>query len=169
MRKEIFSKKILVYLAFGAIFFLFFREKFIFFLLCFTAGILKYIRMVSNLPAAFEPVFFFSIIITKTYGFSYTVFFILFPNFLPEVFSGRLSHFSFTWILQMLLYNILALFLNFNIITLGTILLIFDVFFSGAIHILGKDKPGFAVVYLSFLIINFIYFTLFGNFFLQII
>lgn len=156
--------KILV-LYFGLGLSIFFIRSFSLFLIfCLLGGYVKYLRIKTRLPLIFEPIFFFTVLIAKSYPFYYVLIFILTANLIPEIMNLDFDMFSVIWVMQLIFYSLIAVFLNLPIVQIGMILSFLDIIVSTLIHFFLGDSPDmFSIAPVSFLAFNLIYFVSLGT------
>jgi len=80
-------------------------------------GLIVFLNYFFQIPVDFTPVFFLSIIITSTLGFSYTFLFIILAGFIPGIFSGDFKSSIFVYFVVNLLVNLVSIPLNLSFIT----------------------------------------------------
>jgi len=144
----------------------------IFLALTLISGIICFLNYSTKLPFDITPIFFLSIIITNTYGFGYTVLFVILSGFIPSVLSGgEASMDSFMYLIVNLIVNLLSIqFLGNNIVFGG---IVFSVIYSILVGIgsciTGEiiQKEIFSVILT--IIVNVLYFSKLGIFLLTIL
>lgn len=101
-------------------------SKFMIFLgLTIISGIIVFVNYYTELPLDISPVFFLSIIITSTYGFHYTIPFVLLAGFIPSVVSRGIGFDCFMYLGVNLLVNFIFTSFSFNSIVIGGIIFSF--------------------------------------------
>ncbi len=148
----------------------FIRSFSLFLILCLVGGYVKYLRIKTRLPLIFEPIFFFTILIAKSYPFYYVIIFILTANLIPEIMNLDFDMFSVIWVIQLLFYSLIASFLIFPIAQIGIILSFLDFIVSTLIHFFLGDSPDmFSIAPVSFFVFNLIYFISLGSIFMRLL
>jgi hypothetical protein len=141
-------------------------QKTLFFIaLCAVSGVMVYINYILKIPLDFTPVFFFSIIMTKTLGLWPVIIFIFLGGVLPTLIAGgRIDSAYLVFLVFLFLSVLLSLFLSGNIVFVGIILSVFY-FVGGGILSTLTGEPAFkqTVSILFGLCINIFYFLKFGH------
>ncbi len=144
----------------------------IFLALTLISGIICFFNYSMRLPFDITPVFFLSIIITNTYGFGYTVLFVILSGFIPSILSGgEASMSSIMYLVVNLLVNLLSIPLLGSNIVLGGIILsvVYSVLAGIGSAVTGENiqKEIFSVILT--IIVNVLYFSKLGMFIISIL
>ncbi len=160
-------KYILLFVAISLLIFLLVKkipDILIFTGLTLLTGIIVFLNYFHKVPIDFSPVFFLSIIITSTLGFSYTILFVILSGFIPAIFSKDFKPNIFVYLTVNILVNLISIPLNLNFITEAVILSFLYAFLVSMIN--GAIESNFSQELFLNLIsfgINVFYFWKFGE------
>ncbi|MBD3203825.1 hypothetical protein GF327_05995 [Candidatus Woesearchaeota archaeon] len=150
-----------------AILFLRYQKIFIWSILAFGASIIKYYRCRywGHIPIVFEPVLFVGVVLTKGYGFMWSLAFLFGPNLFGELLSGGVQFALILSFLQFTFYQFIVLLLgNMNIVIVGLIICLLDIIIGHMMNTFVWGTPPFFLIYpISNLVTHFIYFSIFGD------
>jgi hypothetical protein len=161
-KERLLDKKniILLGLLLSASLYFIYPELFFVSLLTLVASFIKYMRIKRNFPIGFEPVFFFAVMITWSYGVSYNLIFLFFSVIVIDLLTAQISIGTILAIIVLtVLPSTVLFFPGYSIVFVGLVLSFAEAivsFFLGIFMNLPPDKK--IVGPASNIIINLAYF-----------
>ena len=144
-----------------------FKNVIIWGILSFIAVGLKYCRIknVPQLPIVFEPVLFVATVLTRGYGFEWSLLFLLGPNLISEIVSGGIQFTLLLSSFKFIAYQLINILLgDVSIIIVGILLPTIDLFVDIVLNVKIFGQPPIFLMYnVSTIVCHAIYFSIFGE------